>query len=98
MDKDYLSLALDTFNGGSWYLWKKEDDNGNVIPNNQRMTYANIKINKDGATMPTEEEVNAKMQELQDADANKPNLKASAKTKLMNGEALTEEEADTIVL
>ena len=94
MDKDYFSLALDTFNGSGWYTWKKEDDNGNVIPNDQRMQYQYIKITKEGATMPSEAEVNAKMQELQDADANIPNIRASAKAKLMAGEALTEEEAN----
>tara|TARA_R100001460_G_scaffold50746_1_gene89209 strand:- start:2288 stop:2587 length:300 start_codon:yes stop_codon:yes gene_type:complete len=97
MEKDYLSLALDTFNGGGWYNWKKEDDNGNVIPNSERMQYQYIEITKDGATMPTEVEVNEKMQELQDADANKPNLKASAKAKLIAGEPLTEEEANVLV-
>ncbi len=98
MDRDYFQDAFHTFNGGNWYGWKKEDDNGNKIPNDQRMTYANIKIIKDGATMPTEAEVNAKIQEIKDAEANKENLKASAKAKLIAGEALTAEEADTIVL
>ena len=37
---------------------------------------------------------NAKVQEQEDYE----NLKASAKAKLMSGEALTEEEANTIVL
>ena len=41
--KDYLQDALHTFNGGNWYGWKTHDDNGNKIPNDQRMTYANIK-------------------------------------------------------
>ena len=94
MSKDYFQLALQTFNDGDWYTWKKEDDNGNVIPNSERMQYQYIKIIKDGATMPSEAEVNAKMQELQDADANISNIKASAKAKLMAGEALTEEEAN----
>ena len=82
MNKDYLQLALQTFNGGNWYGWKKEDDNGNKIPNDQRMTYANIKIIKDGATIPTEAEVNAKIQELKDADTDKETKKASGKQKL----------------
>ena len=82
MDKDYLQMALSTFNGGNWYGWKKEDDNGNVIPNADRMTYANSKIIKDGATMPTEEEVNAKIQELKDAETQKANDKISAQNKL----------------
>ena len=91
MDRDYLQDALQTFNGGNWYGWKKEDDNGNKIPNDQRMTYANIKIIKDGATMPTEAEVNAKIQELKDAEADKETKKASAKQKLLDL-GLTEEE------
>ena len=62
------------------------------------MQYKYIKIIKDGATMPSEAEVNAKMQELKDIDANQPNIKASAKAKLIAGEPLTEAEADTIVL
>jgi|TARA_R100000149_G_C5837801_1_gene111002 hypothetical protein len=97
MSKDYFQLALQTFNDGDWYTFKKEDDNGNVIPNSDRMQYQYVKIIKDGATMPSEAEVNAKMQELQDKDANRPNLKASAKAKLIAGEALTEEEANILV-
>ena len=79
---DYLQKALATFNGGMWYGWKKEDDNGNKIPNSERMQYQYIKIIKDGATMPTEAEVNAKIQELKDAEANKETKKASGKQKL----------------
>ena len=71
MNKDYFQIALHTFNGGNWYGWKKEDDNGNKIPNDQRMTYSNIKIIKDGATMPTEAEVDAKIEELKQTDADK---------------------------
>jgi len=82
MDKDYLQLALHTFNGGNWYGWKKYDDNGNKIPNKDRMQYQHIKIIKDGATMPTEAEVNAKIQELKDAETTRANKKASGKQKL----------------
>jgi len=70
MEKDYLQLALATFNGGMWYGWKTHDSNGDKISNNQRMTYANIEVIKDGATMPSEAEVNAKIQELKDAETN----------------------------
>ena len=44
------------------------------------------------------EDILAKQTELQAIEDNKPNVKASAKAKLMAGEALTEEEANTIVL
>jgi hypothetical protein len=96
MNRDYFQDALQTFNGGNWYGWKKEDDNGNKIPNDQRMTYANIKIIKDGATMPTEAEVNAKIQELKDAEANAINKKASGKQKLLDL-GLTEEEVKALI-
>ena len=48
--------------------------------------------------VPTWEQVSAKVTELDDADAQKVTDKASAKAKLIAGEALTEAEADTIVL
>ena len=93
--KDYLQDALHTFNGGNWYGWKKEDDNGNVIPNDQRMTYANIKIIKDGATMPTEAEVNAKIQEIKDAEVAKEDAKVSGNQKLLDL-GLTQAEATAL--
>ena len=83
MDRDYLQEALHTFNGGNWYGWKKEDDNGNKIPNDQRMCYECIKIIKDGATMPTKAEVDAKIQELKDAEIAKEAKKEEAKNKLI---------------
>ena len=81
---DYLQLALAHFNKDKfqWYGWKTHDDNGNKIPNGQRMTYANIKIIKDGATMPTENEVNAKIQELKDAETQKETDASNGKKKL----------------
>jgi len=92
MDKDYLQLALHYFNGGAgWYGWKTHDDNGNKISNSERMQYQYIKIIKDGATMPTKAEVDAKIQELKDAETDKETKKASAKQKLLDL-GLTEEE------
>jgi|TARA_B100001939_G_scaffold227876_1_gene196200 hypothetical protein len=82
MDRDYFQHALLTFNGGNWYGWKTHDDNGNKIPNDQRMQYKYIKIIKDGAIMPSEAEVNAKIQELKDAETQKETDKASGKQKL----------------
>ena len=92
MDKDYLQQALQTFNGGNWYSWKKVDSNGNKIPNDQRMTYANIEVVKDGATIPSEAEVNAKIQELKDAETAHTNARTTGKAKLKSGEALTDAE------
>ena len=81
---DYLQLALAHFNKdkSQWYGWKTHDDNGNKIPNSERMQYQYLKLNDETATMPTEAEVNAKIQELKDAEANKETKKASGKQKL----------------
>ena len=86
MDRDYLQEALHTFNTDTpnWYGWKKEDSEGNKIPNSERMQYQHIKIIKEGATMPTEAEVNAKIAELKQEETDKENKKASAKQKLQD--------------
>ena len=78
MNKDYLQLALGTFNIGKhqWYGWKKD------WTGEKRMSYENIILNDNTATMPTESEVNAKIQELKDADADIETKKASGKQKL----------------
>ena len=85
MDRDYLQDALQTFNdtnGVNWYGWKTHDDNGNKIPNDQRMQYQYIKIIKDGATMPSKAEVEAKIQEIKDEEQAAIDKKASGKQKL----------------
>jgi hypothetical protein len=100
MYKDYFQDALHTFNGGNWYGWETHDDNNNKIPNDQRMQYKYIKIIKEGATMPTEAEVNAKIQELKDTDKAAATLnatkKASGKQKLLDL-GLTEEEVKALI-
>lgn len=95
-NKDYLQKALMTFNGGDWYGWKTHDDSGNKIPNDQRMQYKYIKIIKEGATMPSEADVNAKIQEIKDADTAKANARTSGKAKLKAGEALTDAEIEAL--
>ena len=79
---DYLQKALATFNGGMWYGWKTHDDDGNKIDNKDRMQYKYIKVIKEGATIPSEAEVNTKIQELKDAETQKENDKTSAQNKL----------------
>ncbi len=96
MDRDYFQEALHTFNGGNWYGWKTHDDSGNKIPNKDRMQYKYIKIIKDGATMPSEADVNAKVQELKDVDTAKANARTSGKAKLKAGEALTDAEIEAL--
>ena len=98
MDRDYLQEALAHFNIGKpqWYGWRKTDDNGAVIPNNQRMKYEHIILNDDTATLPTKDEVDAKIQEIKDADTAKVNNKTSGKAKLKTGEALTDAEVEAL--
>jgi len=80
--KDYLQLALTTFNGGMWYGWKKYNDDGSRIPDAERKNYKNIIVIKDGAIKPSEEEINTKIQELKDAEQAAIDKKASGKQKL----------------
>ena len=96
MDRDYLQEALTTFNGGSWYGWKKHEDNGDKIPNEDRMQYKYIKIIKDGAIMPSEADVNAKIQELKDAETAVENNKTSGKAKLKSGDPLNNAEVEAL--
>ena len=82
MNNNYLQEALQTFNGGDWYGWKKTNSDGNKIPNDQRMQYQHIKVIKDGATIPSEANVNAKIQELKDVETAVETKKVSGKAKL----------------
>jgi hypothetical protein len=97
MNRDYLQKALQTFNGGNWYGWKTYDDNGNKIPNEHRMCYECIKIIKNGAVMPTKAQVEAKIQELKDAEVAREVKKEEAKAKLIEL-GLTEEHLEVLGL
>jgi hypothetical protein len=88
--RDYLQEALHTFNGANWYGWKTHDEQENKIPNEHRMCYECIKIIKDGAVMPTKAQVEAKIQELKDAEVAREVKKEEAKAKLLEL-GLTEE-------
>jgi len=72
--------------------------NGNVIGN----TEEELEINWNGHAEISKADIQAKITEMEtaeaDAKAKKEADKASAKAKLIAGEALTEDEADTIVL
>ena len=84
MDRDYFQEALHQFNTDkpNWYGWKTHDDSGNIIPNEDRMQYQYIKVIKEGATIPSEADINAKIQEIKDAEANRQTKKSSGKQKL----------------
>ena len=95
-EQEWLRTALAKMHIGQWFSWRKEDDDGNIIPNDQRMTYENIVVIKDGITKPTEAEVNAKIQELKDAEQAAIDKKASGKQKLLDL-GLTEEEVKALI-
>ena len=95
---NYLQKALAHFNIGKpqWYGWRKHNDDGTKIPNNERMCYDCLILNDDTATMPTKAEVEAKIQEIKDAEANAIAKKESAKAKLA-ALGLDEEEIKAII-
>jgi hypothetical protein len=92
----YFEKALQNLIGCNEYTWKKEDDNGNKIPNSERMQYKYVVLTNDELSMPTEAEVNAKIQELKDAEANAETKKASGKQKLIDL-GLSEEEVKALI-
>ena len=89
-DKDYLNLALATMHSGQWFGFRKD------FTGSERMAYENIIVHDSSITMPTEAEVNAKIQELKDAEANAETKKASGKQKLLDL-GLTEEEVKALI-
>ena len=95
-DEDYLNLALAKMHTGQWFGFRKEDDNGDKIPNDQRMTYANVIVHDSSITKPTEAEVNAKIQELKDIETAHTNARTTGKAKLKSGEALTDAEVKAL--
>ena len=77
-DRDWLNLALASMHSGQWFGWKKE------WTGEHRMSYENIIVHDSSITKPTEDEVNAKIQELKDAETAAENKKTSGKQKLKN--------------
>ena len=77
-----------------------EDDDGDKIPNDQRMTLANVILTDkgiaEGYSIPTQSEVDTKMNALKaeiDATANN---KTSGKAKLKSGDTLTDDEISAL--
>ena len=89
-DREYLNTALAEMHTGQWFGWKKE------WTGEHRMSYENIIVHDSSITKPTESEVNAKIQELKDADTSKANARTTGKAKLKAGEALTDAEIEAL--
>jgi len=89
-DQDWLNLALAKMHSGQWFGWKKD------YTGDERMSYENIIVHDSSITKPTEAEVNAKIQELKDAEADKETKKATGKQKLLDL-GLTEEEVKALI-
>ena len=85
-EEQWLDLALAHIHEGAWFNWKEVDDNGNKIPNEQRMTLANTILTDlgiaKGYSIPTQSEIDVKIQEIKDAETARENKKASGKQKL----------------
>lgn len=72
-----------------------------AINSNAEFDYINDDLNTinwhDGTSPISISDIEAKKTELEAIEANIPNVKASAKAKLIAGEALTEEEANVMI-
>ena len=91
-DQEWLNHALAQMHVGQWFGWKKD------WTGEHRMSYENIIVHDSSITKPTEAEVNAKIQELKDADTARANAKTSAINKLKGAtySALTDAEAKAL--
>ena len=76
--KDYLQLALTSFNTDKpqWYGWRKD------YTGNERMSYENLILNDETATMPSKAEVDAKIAEIKQQEQDAIDKKISGKQKL----------------
>ena len=75
---EYLQKALREYNKDitpNWYGWKKYNDEGNRIPDVDRMQHQYIKIIVEGATIPSKSDLDAKMVELRNTDLTQINSK-----------------------
>ncbi len=95
-----LNYTLAQLHPKAWFGWKIHEDNGDKIPNDQRMTLANVILTDkgiaEGYSIPTQSEVDTKMNALKaeiDATANN---KTSGKAKLKSGDTLTDDEISAL--
>ena len=84
-DRDYLNEALASMHNGQWFGFSSKDQ-----------SYATLIVHDNSITKPTEAEVNAKIQELKDAETAAANKKASGKQKLKDL-GLDDEEIEALI-
>lgn len=82
------------FDKAIWNLNKKNFNGYNGNPPSNETEYNEVKDKMFSANAPTWAEIQTEMDNIPDRET----LKANAKAKLIAGEPLTEEEANTIVL
>jgi len=75
-NQEWLNLALAQMHTGQWFGWKKD------WTGEHRMSYENIIVHDSSITKPTEAEIDAKIQQLKDAEQTAIDKKASGKQKL----------------
>jgi len=75
-DQEWLRTALAQMHTGQWFGWKKD------WTGSHRESYENIIILDDTKSKPSEADVNAKIQELKDAEQDAIDKKTSGKQKL----------------
>ena len=75
-DQEWLNYALSKMHSGQWFGFKKD------FTGSHRMSYENIIVHDSSITKPSESDINAKIQELKNADTTRINKKASGKQKL----------------
>ena len=89
-DREWLSFALASMHIGAWYGWKKD------WTGEHRMSYENIIVHDSSIAKPTEDEVNAKIQELKDAETQKETDASNGKQKLKDL-GLTDNEIQALI-
>ena len=75
-DREWLNFALAKMHTGQWFGWKKD------WTGEHRMSYENIIVHDSSITKPTEAEIDAKIQELKNAETQKETDASNGKQKL----------------
>ena len=83
-EQGWLNYALASMHSGQWFGFSSKEQN-----------YSTLIVHDSSITKPTEVEVNAKIQEIKDAEAKKIADKASANAKL-KALGLTDDEIEAI--